>query len=448
MTLIMIAVLLMGLLGAGGIFVLVEPLTEGILVKTGTLEKRGRDATAAMEHELKEYKRLDAAMASQAGRLDRANAALQESRERLQLALDVAQLGAWILDVNENTVAWDERMHAMFGIAPGSFSGRTDDFFNRVHPDDRSRVHDASAAARQGTGDFDLDYRIVMPDESIRYISSRALVVRDDHDQPKRMVGVCLDVTERQRAQEELAKHARELDRLNDELERSNQELQQFAYVASHDLQEPLRMVASYVQLLERRYKDQLDEQASEFIAFAVDGAKRMQTLINDLLDYSRVSTRGDALEPTDLSEPLTRALANVQARIEDFGAQVTHDPMPTVKADAGQLARLFQNLISNGLKFCKDRTPRVHIGAVREDGEWRFSVKDNGIGIEPQYADRVFVIFQRLHTRTEYEGTGIGLAVCKRIVDRHGGRIWFDSTPGEGTTFHFTIPDDAGEVH
>jgi len=200
-------------------------------------------------------------------------------------------------------------------------------------------------------------------------------------------------------------------------------------------------MVASYVQLIERRYKDKLDTDAVEFINFAVDGAKRMQTLINDLLAYSRVSTQGEAMGQTDVNEAIDRALANLQARITDTGATIRRaGEMPTFKADSGQLARLFQNLVGNALKFCQDRSPVVEISVEGQDEHWRFAIRDNGIGIDPKYADRIFIIFQRLHTRTEYDGTGIGLAVCKRIVERHGGLIWFDSTPGEGTTFYFTI--------
>ncbi|HET7272894.1 MAG TPA: PAS domain S-box protein [Rubrobacter sp.] len=233
----------------------------------------------------------------------------------------------------------------------------------------------------------------------------------------------------------------RALAELVEDLRQSNTELEQFAYVASHDLQEPLRMVSSYTQLLARRYQGRLDEDADEFIAFAVDGANRMQTLINDLLQYSRVGTRGKPLAPTDTNLVLEAARANLRVVLEETGAKVTSDELPSVMGDPVQLSQLFQNLIGNAVKFRKEgESPLIHIGAERLDGEWLFSVGDNGIGIEAEYLERIFVIFQRLHARTEYSGTGIGLAVCKKIVERHGGKIWVESVPGEGSTFYFTL--------
>ena len=247
------------------------------------------------------------------------------------------------------------------------------------------------------------------------------------------------DVTERKRAEQELARRA-------EELARSNADLEQFAYVASHDLQEPLRMVASYTQLLARRYKGKLDADADEFIGFAVDGATRMQHLIQDLLSYSRVTTKGKELQVTDSRAACDQAVANLRAAIAESGAVVTTGSLPTVRADATQLTQLFQNLIGNAIKYRNERTPEIQVAAALMEDRWVFSVQDNGIGIEPQYFERIFQMFQRLHTRKQYTGTGVGLAICRKIAERHGGRIWVESQPGKGSAFLFTIPRAEGE--
>ncbi len=211
--------------------------------------------------------------------------------------------------------------------------------------------------------------------------------------------------------------------------------------MASHDLQEPLRMVTSYLQLIQRRYKDQLDADANEFIGYAMDGAARMSELLKGLLTYSRVHTRGEPLQPTDCQVLVTQVLATLRLALEESDAVITCDPLPTLAADPIQISQLFQNLISNAIKFRNIQPPRIHIGAQRHETNWVFSIQDNGIGIEPQYAERIFAIFQRLHTREDYPGTGIGLAICKRIVQRHGGHIWVESELGKGATFYFTFP-------
>jgi light-regulated signal transduction histidine kinase (bacteriophytochrome) len=226
-----------------------------------------------------------------------------------------------------------------------------------------------------------------------------------------------------------------------DDLNRSNLELEQFAYIASHDLQEPLRMVASYTQLLSRRYKGKLDSDADEFIAFAVDGANRMQRLIQELLAYSRVGKNGQELQDISSEEALLRALMNLRVTIEESGAHVTHDPLPRVMADENQLILLFQNLIGNGIKYQRTGIPRIHISAQKADeGKWLFSVKDNGLGIEEKFFEKIFGMFQRLHKREEFAGTGMGLTICKKIVERHGGIITVESQPGQGSTFSFAL--------
>ncbi|HEY3328138.1 MAG TPA: ATP-binding protein [Novimethylophilus sp.] len=263
--------------------------------------------------------------------------------------------------------------------------------------------------------------------------------VKDDNDAVTHFIVEFSDITAFKRTQQELAERT-------EELAHSNRELEQFAYVASHDLQEPLRMVASYTQLLARRYKDKLDADANEFIHFAVDGATRMQALIIDLLTLSRVGTHGKPIELCESGVALDRAIANLRLAAEESGAVVTRDPMPKLTADISQLTQLFQNLIGNAIKFRGETSPVVHVGAEKRDGEWLLSVRDNGIGIAPEFFERIFVIFQRLHGKHEYPGTGIGLSVCKKIVERHGGKIWIESEPGKGTVFYFTLPVNHGE--
>jgi len=247
--------------------------------------------------------------------------------------------------------------------------------------------------------------------------------------------GCMMNITELKKAQESLARRA-------EELSASNAELRQFASVASHDLKEPLRMVSFYTQLLAKRYKGKLDSDADEFIGYAVEGATRMGDLIKNLLDYSRVSAVKREVAPTDCEAVFGKSMENLRLALGECGAAVTHDPLPEVVADASQLGQVLQNLVANAIKYrCKDRPPRVHVSVREEPAQWVFSVKDNGIGIEPEYFETIFLIFHQLHSREKYDGTGVGLAICRRIVERHHGRIWVESEPGEGATFCFTIP-------
>jgi light-regulated signal transduction histidine kinase (bacteriophytochrome) len=248
------------------------------------------------------------------------------------------------------------------------------------------------------------------------------------------LIGMGIDITERKHAEEALQ-------RRTEELARSNADLEQFAYVASHDLQEPLRAVASYTQLLARRYQQRLDGDAQRFIERTIAAVSRMQALIRDLLAYSRVGMRGEVFGRIDAEGVLRDALDDLQAAISETDAVVTHDPLPVIPADASQLRQLLQNLVGNAIKFRGEQPPLVHISARAGDGHWIFGVRDNGIGIEPEYLERIFVIFQRLHNRRTYPGTGVGLAICKKIVERHGGRIWVESQVGRGTTVFFALP-------
>jgi light-regulated signal transduction histidine kinase (bacteriophytochrome) len=259
--------------------------------------------------------------------------------------------------------------------------------------------------------------------------------LRDEKGKIVGTFGISRDIT-RQKESELEAKN------LTAALKRSNQELEEFASVASHDLQEPLRMISGYLKLIVRRYQDLLDQDGREFIAFAVDGAQRMQVMIDDLLSYSRVTTQGKTFSLIETAAVLQRALLNLKIAVDEAGARVTHEAMPAVMGDARQIERLFQNLIGNGLKYRRPGdVPEIHVSAQKMDSEWVFGIRDNGIGIDPKYFDRIFGIFQRLHTREQYAGTGIGLAICKKTVERHGGRIWVESEEGKGATFYFTLP-------
>ena len=484
--------------------------------------------------------------------------ALEQARKLLEEAQGIARLGSWDWDAVKDAITGSAEFYRLFDVEPETIA-RFAQFVERLHPDDRERVQSDVADALRQDRPYDTDYRVKLRDGGWRDINARGRVFLDEQGKPCRLVGTCLDVTERKRTEaalqesetrfrtllenlpqkifmkdrrfrwvminerfardlgirpvdvvgkvdsdlfpgeladkyraddirivetgqseeleepyleqgqerwvrttkapvrdgtgavvgvcgvfSDITEHKRAeaaLRRALADVERSNKELEQFAYVASHDLQEPLRMISSYTQLLAERYGDKLDDKAKKYIGYAVDGAIRLQAQINDLLTYSRVGTRGKPLEPTDSHAALGEAIRNLSSAIEESRALVVNDDLPTVRADAVQLALVFQNLIANAIKFHGEESPCVHVSARDQGTEWVFSVKDNGIGIDPKFAERLFVIFQRLHTREEYPGSGIGLAICKRIVERHGGRIWFESEPGKGSTFFFTVP-------
>ena len=361
----------------------------------------------------------------------RAEGELKASENRFRSLVTATSQMVWTTDqagqVTEDIPSW----RAFTGQRLDEVRGTG--WLGALHPEDRERAWAVWSKAITERSLYEVEYRVRRPDGEYRDFLARGVPVLESDGSVREWVGTCTDITERKRMEAALAQRA-------EALERSNKELEQFAYVASHDLQEPLRMIASYVELLAQRYKGQLDDKADKFIHYIVDGATRMQTLINDLLAFSRVATRGKPFTLSSAETALAEVLVNLQKTIADKGALVTHDPLPDVVVDPTQFEQVLQNLIGNGLKFC-ERTPLVHLHAEREGNDWLFSVRDNGIGIAREHLDRLFVIFQRLHSRTEYPGTGIGLAVCKKIIERHGGRIWLESEPGKGSTFFFTIP-------
>ncbi len=333
-----------------------------------------------------------------------------------------------------------------------TYTGMTSDqtmdggWLQAVHPDDLQICLERWTQAVSTGEPYEIEHRLKRADGEFRWDLARALPQFNETGEIVQWVGTCTDIHDYKQAQADLLKQNDEARlRVNErtkELERSNAELQQFAYVASHDLQEPLRMIASYLELLENEYNDLLNDEGRQYIAYAVDGAYRMKGLINDLLDYSRVG-KDLAAKLTDCEFTLGAALHDLQMQIDECGAIITHDPLPKIVADETQFVRLFQNLISNAMKFRGTDSPKIHISAKQTEKEWHFTFRDNGIGVDPKHAERIFVIFQRLHNRDKYPGTGIGLAVCKKIVEFHGGRIWIESTLGKGSAFHFTVGDN-----
>jgi PAS domain S-box len=361
---------------------------------------------------------------------------LKQSEMSLSEAQRIAHLGNWSWNIKTDELKWSNEIYRIFGLNPEKSVANYNSFLKKVHPEDRERVNNAVKDALTGKN-YSIDHRIILSDGSQRIVHELGEVIFDKKDIPVQMIGTVHDITERKKAEEKLKETI-------GELERSNYELQQFAYITSHDLQEPLRTIASFTQLFERRYKGRLDSDADEFIEFIVDAAVRMKGMIQGLLEYSRVGTQKIEFKEVNLNTKMDMVLSNLHAFINENNAEVTYDKLPNVFADPDQIIRLFQNLIGNAIKFKKkDVPPKIHIAVKRdlENGEYIFSISDNGIGMKEQYSGKIFEVFKRLHTMDEYEGTGIGLAISKRIVERHGGRIWVESKFGVGSTFYFTLP-------
>ena len=365
----------------------------------------------------------------------RAEAALQLSEERLsRLFQGVTDYAFLTLDTEGRVTSWNAGAERIKGYRSEEIIGK---HFSNFYEAEAvaSGLPPRELAAASEHGSYQDEGWRVRKDRSRFWASVLITALRDNAGRLLGYGKVVRDVTERRDFEEQLIKAM-------GELKRSNDELQQFAYVASHDLQEPLRMVASYTQLLAKRYTGRLDPDADEFIGYAVDGCTRMQSLIHDLLAFSRAGTQAKVLHETSSENALQEALKGLRTTIHESGALVTHDPLPTITTDDAQLAQVFQNLIANAIKYHGPDVPRVHVSATRNGGnEWTFSIRDNGLGIEAQYFERIFVLFQRLHGRGEFEGTGIGLAICKKILERLDGRIWVESQLGKGSTFFFALP-------
>ncbi|APZ93456.1 PAS domain-containing protein [Fuerstiella marisgermanici] len=372
---------------------------------------------------------------------------LNSLKLQLQQALQGGNVGMWDWDVLTNEVIVSPELMLQIGEDPERPWTSLNDWNIRLHPDDRDaavqRTQDYIAGRIE---EYESSFRLQHANGGYRWILSRGKLFRKDDGQPRRFIGVHVDLTELREAQEALADSEARLTNRSAELERSNRELQQFAYVASHDLQEPLRSVVGFCQLLEREYQDSLDDTGQMYLQMIVDGGKRMQQLISDLLEYSRVG-RGNSFESVDLQDTMEQVTALLHSAITESDAKVTFDALPTVQADGAQMVRLFQNLVGNAIKYRGDRSPVVKIWSEESNTEWKLFVSDNGIGIDNEFSDQVFIIFKRLHTREEYPGTGIGLAICRRIVERHRGQIRLLEShsqqvdPDHGCTFEIILP-------
>ncbi len=362
-------------------------------------------------------------------------AAVREAEERVRLAISAADVGTWDYDPASGGMTWSERLAGMFAIDAGERPGM-DAFVARIHGDDRERVRRLvmHAVSQGSTGAFDTEFRVLAP-QGVRWLAGKGRTTFAHDGAPLRFLGAVSDISERKLAEEQLARKACEL-------ERSNAELEQFAYVASHDLQEPLRMITSYLQLLQKRYRTLFDATAGEYFGYVVSGAERMRAMIKAVLEYSRVGRREGSIVELDATKALRDALDNLRTKVAASGATMVVEPMPRVRADPVRLTQVFQNLVGNAIKFRRPEVaPLVRIEASERECEWVFTVADNGIGIDPEAHGRVFMLFQRLNTVDEYPGSGIGLATCKKVVERMGGRIWIDSRPGSGSAFHFSLP-------
>lgn len=371
---------------------------------------------------------------------------LDISRLHLSALQAVSGVGSWELELADpdpakNTLTWSDETYRIFGFEPGGVEVSYDLFMSMVLPEDRAAIENTLETAIAKQTIYGVEHRIIRKDGSERFLFERGEMICDDKTgKPIRMIGTCQDITEQKITNLRLISLNESLARRAIELSLSNAELEKFAYVASHDLQEPLRMVSSFLQLLKKKYKDNLDDTANQYIDFAVEGAERMKMLILDLLQYSRINNSKEDVAEVPLNDVFADIKRVFSLEVAATGATITTDDLPAVMAVRSHMLQLFQNLVGNALKYRSDVPPAIHVGVEDKGDHWLFSVSDNGIGIDPKYAEKIFVIFQRLHNRHKYSGTGIGLAICKKIAEKYGGRIWIEPNEPKGSVFYVRL--------
>lgn len=399
-----------------------EIIAINVAVIETTSEKKAKERLINSERKLKIAKRE-----------------LEHSQQKLKMLLENGRIGIWERDLRNGRITWDSRTEEIFRFEPGTFDKALATFKKCVHDEDIQNLDEVVNRSIISGNPYEIVYRTKPVDGESNHIAEKGFIIRDEKGTCEKVMGICFDVSDMKKGAEQA------IMKMNEELLRSNRELQQFAYVASHDLQEPLRMVSSFSQLLAMKYADNLDDDARDYIRYVVDGSKRMYDLLNALLAYSRVQTRGREFHTIDMNRVVEKVKANLQLLTENTRSVIETENLPAINADENQMVQLMQNLIENGIKFNKGK-PRINISSDSSDGFIVFSVKDNGIGIDGRYFDRIFRIFQRLHTSKDYPGTGIGLAICQRIVERHNGKIWVESNCGKGSIFRFSIPQCRNE--
>lgn len=366
---------------------------------------------------------------------------LHKSRKKLEIALETGHIGTWEWDLKSRILTWDERMEKIFGFKKGKFGKTYEEFENCINEEDLTHFRKSLNQTLMNEIPFETAFRTKQDKGKSHYIATKGILIKNKIGKSVSLIGVCLDISGMQKGAGDL------MLKLNEELLRSNRELEQFAYVASHDLQEPLRMVSSFTQLLAQRYEYKLDEDAREYIRYAVDGSKRMYDLINGLLAYSRIQMKGGEFILVNMDSVVRHATRNLNLFLQEKNISVVSKDLPLIMADEAQMVQLIQNLLSNAIKFSPAGS-KITITSKSENKDVLIMIRDEGIGIEPQYFEKIFKIFQQLEP-SRYKGTGIGLAVCKRIVEKHGGRIWVESEPGKGSVFQFTIPkSEVPDIH